>query len=204
MGEDKTSININAILEEKHVNDMARSLLPTAYALVIWGAIELLIFSENNTRTVLTEFAKPKAVFITVSKKTFTIRADPCDFPTDARAPYPTQTEKSNTKTHANEFWMIEPEIAFCDLNGLMDTGNNLIDPVTRKKVIIINKKVDEDFMLVPYKTINNESLIKCFKPKRVFIDGIGERKDVLVGVINKKFVGFNCLLNNELLKEEQ
>ena len=28
------------------------------------------------------------------------------------------RTENSNTKTHANEFWMIEPEIAFCDLNG--------------------------------------------------------------------------------------
>ena len=31
------------------------------------------------------------------------------------------RTENSNTKTHANEFWMIEPEIAFCDLNKLMD-----------------------------------------------------------------------------------
>ena len=28
------------------------------------------------------------------------------------------RTENSNTKTHANEFWMIEPEIAFCDLEG--------------------------------------------------------------------------------------
>ena len=31
------------------------------------------------------------------------------------------RTEHSNTKTHANEFWMIEPEVAFCDLDGLMD-----------------------------------------------------------------------------------
>ena len=31
------------------------------------------------------------------------------------------RTENSNTKTHANEFWMIEPEIAFCDLDHLMD-----------------------------------------------------------------------------------
>ncbi|MDR2267526.1 MAG: asparagine--tRNA ligase [Christensenellaceae bacterium] len=30
------------------------------------------------------------------------------------------RAENSNTKTHAAEFWMIEPEIAFCDLNGLM------------------------------------------------------------------------------------
>ena len=31
------------------------------------------------------------------------------------------RAENSNTKTHANEFWMIEPEIAFCDLEGDMD-----------------------------------------------------------------------------------
>lgn len=31
------------------------------------------------------------------------------------------RSENSNTKTHANEFWMIEPEIAFCDLEQLMD-----------------------------------------------------------------------------------
>ena len=37
------------------------------------------------------------------------------------------RTENSNTKTHANEFWMIEPEIAFCDLNGLMDIEEELL-----------------------------------------------------------------------------
>ena len=31
------------------------------------------------------------------------------------------RSENSNTKTRANEFWMIEPEIAFCDLEQLMD-----------------------------------------------------------------------------------
>ena len=87
-------------------------------------------------------------------------------------------------------------------LNGFMDTGNNLIDPVTNKKVIIINKNIDEDYMLVPYKTIDNTSLIKCFKPKKVYIDGLGERNDILVGITNKKFLGFNCLLNNCLMEE--
>ena len=37
------------------------------------------------------------------------------------------RTEKSNTKTHANEFWMIEPEISFCDLDGLMDIEEDMI-----------------------------------------------------------------------------
>ena len=31
------------------------------------------------------------------------------------------RAENSNTKFHANEFWMIEPEVAFCDLNGILD-----------------------------------------------------------------------------------
>lgn len=37
------------------------------------------------------------------------------------------RTENSNTKVHANEFWMIEPEIAFCDLNGLMDIEEEML-----------------------------------------------------------------------------
>ncbi len=37
------------------------------------------------------------------------------------------RTENSNTKTHANEFWMIEPEMAFCDLEGLMDIEEEML-----------------------------------------------------------------------------
>ena len=37
------------------------------------------------------------------------------------------RAENSNTKTHASEFWMIEPEIAFCDLEGLMDVEEDML-----------------------------------------------------------------------------
>ena len=37
------------------------------------------------------------------------------------------RAENSNTKTHASEFWMIEPEMAFCDLNGLMDVEEDML-----------------------------------------------------------------------------
>lgn len=40
------------------------------------------------------------------------------------------RTENSNTKTHANEFWMIEPEMAFCDINGLMDIEEEMLKSV--------------------------------------------------------------------------
>lgn len=37
------------------------------------------------------------------------------------------RAENSHTSRHAAEFWMIEPEIAFCDLSGDMDLAEELI-----------------------------------------------------------------------------
>jgi asparaginyl-tRNA synthetase len=41
------------------------------------------------------------------------------------------RAENSNTRRHAAEFWMVEPEMAFCDLNGNMDLGETLIRELT-------------------------------------------------------------------------
>ena len=37
------------------------------------------------------------------------------------------RAENSNTRRHAAEFWMVEPEMAFCDLDGCMDLGEALV-----------------------------------------------------------------------------
>jgi len=37
------------------------------------------------------------------------------------------RAENSNTTRHANEFWMIEPEMAFCDLAGDMDLAEEFV-----------------------------------------------------------------------------
>jgi asparaginyl-tRNA synthetase len=37
------------------------------------------------------------------------------------------RAENSNTRRHAAEFWMVEPEMAFCDLQGNMDLGEALV-----------------------------------------------------------------------------
>ncbi len=42
------------------------------------------------------------------------------------------RAENSNTQRHAAEFWMIEPEIAFCDLAGDMDVAEAMIKHIIR------------------------------------------------------------------------
>ena len=42
------------------------------------------------------------------------------------------RAENSNTKTHANEFWMIEPEIAFCDLEQNMDIMEDMLKYIVK------------------------------------------------------------------------
>ncbi len=45
------------------------------------------------------------------------------------------RAENSNTARHAAEFWMIEPEMAFCDLQGDMDLGEEFIKAMARYAV---------------------------------------------------------------------
>ena len=55
------------------------------------------------------------------------------------------RTENSNTKTHANEFWMIEPEMAFCDINELMDIEEEMLKFVI--SYIMNECKLELDFL---------------------------------------------------------
>ncbi len=54
------------------------------------------------------------------------------------------RAENSNTKTHANEFWMIEPEIAFCDLNQDMDIMEDMLKYVV--SYVLENCATEIDF----------------------------------------------------------
>ncbi|MCC6416519.1 MAG: asparagine--tRNA ligase [Opitutaceae bacterium] len=42
------------------------------------------------------------------------------------------RAENSNTSRHAAEFWMIEPEVAFCDLTGDMDLAEEFVKHLLR------------------------------------------------------------------------
>lgn len=55
------------------------------------------------------------------------------------------RAEKSNTKIHASEFWMIEPEVAFCDLDGIMDIEEECLKYIVK---YVLDKCPDEiDFL---------------------------------------------------------
>ena len=80
------------------------------------------------------------------------------------------RAENSNTPRHLAEFWMIEPEVAFIDLNGLMDLEEDFIKYCIRwaldnckDDLEFLNKMIDksllerlnsvvaEDFVRLPY-----------------------------------------------------
>lgn len=69
------------------------------------------------------------------------------------------RAENSNTSRHVAEFWMVEPEMAFCDLNGNMDLGEEIIKFLTgfildacRDDIELFAKYVDKQLMT----TLNN------------------------------------------------
>ena len=73
------------------------------------------------------------------------------------------RTENSNTKTHANEFWMIEPEIAFCDLDGLMDIEEEMLKSIVsyvlkngEEEIKFLNNFVDKNLKEKLEKLVNS------------------------------------------------
>ena len=92
-------------------------------------------------------------------------------------------------------------------LNGYIDTGNNLVDPYFNKPILIINKNIDifsKRFIFVPYNSLNNKGILKCFIIDKVFIEDIGYLKNVLIAKSNDKLSlsGVDIILNNKIMEE--
>jgi len=81
------------------------------------------------------------------------------------------RAENSNTRRHAAEFWMVEPEMAFCDLEGNMDLGEAIVKYLTayimrecqddlelfakfvdKKLMATLENIVASDFIRLPYR----------------------------------------------------
>lgn len=87
-----------------------------------------------------------------------------------------------------------------------LDTGNKLKDPYKQRPIILLDKKLintkDEKIILVPYNTIDNHSLLQCIKPEKIFINGVGYRRKLLIGLIDEVGIeGADCILNQKVLE---
>lgn len=93
---------------------------------------------------------------------------------------------------------------------GFLDTGNKLVDPYFKKPVIILDKRkivfdINEfQMILVPLLTVSGTSTIKCFKADYIDIEGVGQKTNFLVGLIedNIKIDGVDVILNYKLWEE--
>ena len=67
------------------------------------------------------------------------------------------RAEKSKTRRHLTEFWMVEPEVAFCDLDGLMELAENFLSHIVQSVVknrapelLVIGRDVEKLKNIVP------------------------------------------------------
>jgi len=86
--------------------------------------------------------------------------------------------------------------------NAFLDTGNKLIDPIFKYPIILINNNELEGNILVPYKTINNESILRCLKGDNLYINNKKINKKFLVGISNNINIdGVDCIFNERLME---
>jgi asparaginyl-tRNA synthetase len=74
------------------------------------------------------------------------------------------RAENSNTSRHLAEFWMVEPEMAFCDLEGNMDLAEAFLKYIFKSvleecadDMEFFNKRIDDSVLATADNIINNE-----------------------------------------------
>jgi len=74
------------------------------------------------------------------------------------------RAENSNTSRHLAEFWMVEPEMAFCDLSGDMDLAEQFLKHLFKsvlekcpEDMEFFNKRIDDSVLATAENIINNQ-----------------------------------------------
>ena len=97
------------------------------------------------------------------------------------------RAERSKTRRHLSEFWMIEPEMAFCDIFENMDT----IESFLRSVVQEVLEKCPDELKILNRDTSNLETVAKRF-PRLPYDEAV----EILKG--NQDVDGKNTLLTIE------
>lgn len=92
---------------------------------------------------------------------------------------------------------------------GFIDSGNHLRDPITRKYIILLERRILEPYLnnkdpiYVPFKALNKKGLVKCYSIQKIIINNqiftnflVGESMEVF------NLEGIDCILNNKLMEE--
>jgi asparaginyl-tRNA synthetase len=91
------------------------------------------------------------------------------------------RAEKSKTRRHLTEFWMIEPEVAYCDLDGNMDLAEEFVEYIVQttikkcaNELVILERDVTKlQNVKRPFPRISYDDAVKIIKDAGIeFMDG--------------------------------
>lgn len=114
--------------------------------------------------------------------------------------------ESKNLKLKYNQLYEMEVTLKnkkSITLTAFLDTGNSLKDPFLKRPIIVTNEiDIKGNYILVPFSTILNEAYLKCYEVEKVYIKGLGEVKNVLIGISPKpiKMEGVDCIIGTNVL----
>lgn len=111
------------------------------------------------------------------------------------------RAEDSNTKTHASEFWMIEPELAFTDLRGLMDVEEDFLKNILSVILERCDKELEflEKFNALPLRQ-RMKDLISSHIVRLSFHDAVSE----LIEVDKTEHFEFKPSYGSDLAREHE
>jgi len=99
------------------------------------------------------------------------------------------RAEKSKTRRHLREFWMVEPEVAFLEIDGLMDLAEDFVCELTAR----VLERCREDLQRLERDTSKLEAVKKPF-PRFNYRDA--------VEILNKK--GFAVKFGDDFAGDEE
>ncbi len=99
------------------------------------------------------------------------------------------RAEKSKTRRHLIEFWMLEPEIAFCSLEELMDIEEGLVSAVVeqvlakhQQELAIIERDVNKlEAITAPFARISYDDAVARLQARHAELDDAQQRAELAI-----------------------